>query len=87
MLIIVQVEWAEWQCVKDFELGGNEPDHPHEDGFYATIDVPDHALDDDAKLDAAIHDALIEQCGLCIIDGSWGVVAWNPTREEVDNLA
>jgi hypothetical protein len=86
MNLLVRVEWAEWQCVKDSEQGGDEPDHPHEDGFVAYISVPNQVVADDARLNDVIHDALINQCGLCITDGSWDVLAWNPTHEEVDSF-
>lgn len=71
MKVYVSVHNAEWQDGCD-----DTPDHDHPREFTALVILP-NTLDirDTLAMDAAIHDALIEQCDCCIIEGEF-VVDW-----------
>lgn len=67
MKISVQISNAEW-----LEGCADTEDHEHPSEFEALVDVPDCC--DELTLSSAIHDALIEQCGCCIIDCSMDIM-------------
>lgn len=71
MKVYVSVHNAEWEDGCD-----DTPDHDHPSEFTAFVTLPDDIdIRDTLAMDAAIHDALIEQCDCCIIEGNF-VVDW-----------
>jgi hypothetical protein len=68
MQIHVEVSNAQW-----VEGCDDADDHDHPESFDAVVEIEDFDQLDELARTAAIHDALIEQCNCCIIDGDFDV--------------
>ena len=76
MNVYVTVTDPEWECDPATVL-----DHQHPGYFNKMLDIPhwERMMDDVQKTDA-IHQQLIDQCGLCLIDGE---IEWHVENEVV----